>query len=61
MSNCINWEIKMPSISNSSPQEIISIINSLLALDFNDSLEKWLNKQVENKNLKGFKKNKLIK
>ena len=61
MSNCINWEIKMPSISNSSPQEIISIINSLLALDFNDSLEKWLNKQVENKNLKLFKKNKLIK
>ena len=58
MSNNINWEIMMLDISNISPQEIIRIVNSLLALDFKDSLETWLNEQVENENLKGFKKNK---
>jgi len=58
MLNNIIWEIKMPSISNKSNQEIINIVNSQLAVDFKDSLENWLNKQVENKNLKGFTKNK---
>lgn len=58
MSNNINWEITMPFVSNSSPQEIINITNSLLALDFKNSLEHWLNEQIQNKNLKGFKKNK---
>lgn len=55
MTSKINWEIKIPSFSDKSPREIVNIINSVFVSDFKE-LDVWLNKQVENKNLKGFKR-----
>ena len=58
MVKCINWEIKLPSLSNKSPQEVLNIVNSFLNSNF-EELDIWLNEQVENKNLKSFKREKL--
>lgn len=55
----INWEINLPSLSNKSSQEIINIINSILSSNF-EEIDLWLNKEIEKKKLKGFKKNKII-
>ena len=60
MQSDINWEIKLPSFLNNSAQEIIDITNSILISNFKDSMETWLNEQVENNNLKSFKKNKPV-
>ena len=60
MSNSINWEIRLPSFSNNSTQEIVEIINSFLISNINEQLEVWLNEQLEIKNLKSFKRNKPI-
>lgn len=58
MPNYINWEIKLPSLSNKSSQEVINIVNSFLSSDFKE-LDLWLNEQFEKNNLKGFKREKL--
>ena len=55
MVNDINWEISLPSLSNKSTQEIIDVINHILSSDFKE-IDVWLNKQVENNNLKSFKR-----
>lgn len=58
MSNDIVWEIKLPSFSDKSSQEIVDLINSIFASNFKE-LDDWLNEQVENKTLKGFKREKV--
>ena len=57
MLNEIIWEIKLPSFSDSSSQEIVEAINSILSSDFKE-LDVWLDEQIEKKTLKGFKKEK---
>lgn len=54
----IIWEIKLHSFLDKSIQEIIKIINSVINSNFKE-IDVWLNEQVKNKNLKGFKKNKV--
>lgn len=58
MLNEIIWEIKLPSFSDSSSQEIVETINSILSSDFKE-LDVWLDEQIEKKTLKGFKKEKV--
>lgn len=58
MTNDIKWKIKLPSFLNSSSQEILNIISHILSLDFKE-LDDWLIEQVDNKNLKGFKRKKV--
>ncbi len=58
MSKDISWEIRLPPFSNKTTQEIIRLINSILSSDFKE-LDVWLNEQVKNKNLKGFKRKKV--
>ena len=61
MENCIEWEIKLPSLSNKSPSEIVDMINLLYISDFEEVVENWLNEQVKNKKLKSFRKKELGK
>ena len=44
MLNEIIWEIKLPSFSDSSSQEIVETINSILSSDFKE-LDVWLDEQ----------------
>ena len=60
MNDIIKWEVELPSFSNNSSQEILNIVNSVLSSDF-EELDDWLIKQVDNNNLKGFKRNKVQK
>ena len=59
MPNSIDWEIKLPLLSNKSSHEVLNIVNSLLSSDF-EELDVWLNEQVEKNNLKSFKREELV-
>lgn len=59
MSNDMIWEVKLPSLLNKSSEEVINIVNSIIASNFKE-LDLWLNEQVENNNLKDFKRGKLL-
>lgn len=60
MSSGINWEIKLPSLSNISAKEVVETTNSFLISDIGDLLENWLTEQVKLNNLKSFKTNKPV-
>ncbi len=51
-------KIELPSLSNKSPEEIVNIVNSVIGSDFKE-VNLCLKKQVENNNLKDFKREKL--
>ena len=59
MQNDIVWDVEFPSLLNKSSKEVINIVNSLIDSNFKE-LDVWLNEQVENNNLKDFKRDKLL-